>query len=229
MTRLKLHSLASNNGLGWRKGKIYIGNRMKKAVFISAVLGLCQASFCQLDYADLQEGSQLDTIYYYNVKTGKEGEFKAALAFKFKDVVNQYYHTQKDNRLMLEFYDASMAQKPLPEIGLPFADIKVSTRKDNVQLQEDLTPKLRPIVRFEMELPEDVQYHYTVEGGQRLITLTVLWSRGGMTSVQLRETKRKIIKYSVAGVIVAGIVGGIVWIVLSTPEDSDTDQIHVKQ
>jgi len=202
---------------------------MKKWMFLFAALACCAAAFGQLDYSDLNEGAQLDTIYYYNVKTENEGEFKAALAFKFKDVADEYYHTQKGNHLMLEFYDAGIVNKPMPRISEPFMNFKVSTRKDNIQLQEDLKPKIRPIVRFEFDLEKDVQFHYSVEGGQRLITLTINWSKSGMTSEQRREIRRKVIKYSLTTVIVAGLVGGVVWLVKNGPEDQDNSGLYAKQ
>ncbi len=195
----------------------------------AAVLLCLVNAFGQIDSVDLEEGILLDTIYYYNVRSenGRE-EFKAGLGFKFRDIADHYFHGVKDNHLFVEFYDAVVVSKPGPEnLGEPFMDIKITTRKDNVQLMDDLAPKMRSIVHIELELEKDIEYSYTVVGGQKLITLTMPWSKSGATLEQRRETRRKILKYSVGGVIVAGLIGGIIYLV-NDSKDTETGRITVR-
>lgn len=200
---------------------------MKIPLTLLFALWLSGTVFCQLDSVDLHDGFPLDTVYYYNVKTDVKGEYKAGVVFKFREIADDYFHGTKDNHLFLEVYDAGLTGNPGPEkVGEPFKNFKITEKKENVQLVDDLTPRMRTMVRVDMELEEDAGFTYTVVGGQKVITLNILWSREGAPLEKRREFRKKVLKYSIAGVVVAGVATGIVWIFKNSSGDDETGKIH---
>jgi hypothetical protein len=176
---------------------------------------------------DISEKVSLDSIKYLHQKFKGGEESRAAIFFRFNGPSGKYYHNKKGNTLIVEFYDIDINKRPFKEtIGSPFKGVKITTRQDNIQLMEEMGPKLRDVMRMEFTIKKGEEFEYTVTGAHNLVTLSTVSSGKKAAGPQDQKMKSNIWKYVITGAVIAGVVGGIAYLASSTEDTSG--EIHKK-
>jgi hypothetical protein len=95
----------------------------------------------------------------------------------------------------------------------------MKTKNENVQLIEELHPRLRSVVVVELSIEEGLNVDYTMSGELSLIKLTTTWVKHGKLKTQQTQEKSRIWSYVMAGAIVAVLIPVVITIVGRTGDE----------
>ena len=192
---------------------------MKKYRFFAALMlaGLLPV-FSQLD---LKEKAQLVGVQLESKTGATKDETMTDISFIFIDRPTAYYHSQKDNVLTVEFYDAVIGAETLPRIKeQPFTDCMIAMEKMNVNKDiEGMAPEFKDVVRVAFTLEAGVQIDYTMADDFNVVTLYSTWSRTGSIVSMKTAKKSKLWMWVVGGVV--GVSGAAAtYLILSQKSDT---------
>jgi hypothetical protein len=199
-------------------GMVQISNflRMKvRSLLIVLSFLLVLPVFSQLD---LKEKAQLVGVQLESKPGATKDETMSDISFIFIDRPTAYYHSQKDNTLTVEFYDAVIGAEALPRIKQPpFTDCMIANEKLNVNKDiEGMAPDFKDVVRVTFTLEAGVQIDYTMTDDFNVVTLSSTWSKTGSIVSKKTQKKSKLWMWIVGGVV--GVSGAAAAYLLLTGE-----------
>ena len=196
---------------------------MKKYRFFAALMlaGLLPV-FSQLD---LKEKAQLVGVQLESKPGATKDETMTDISFIFIDRPTAYYHSQKDNVLSVEFYDAVIGAEELPKIKQPpFTDCVIAMEKMDVNKDiEGMAPEFKDVVRVVFTLEAGVQIDYTMTDDFNVVTLSSAWSKTGSIVSKKTQKKSKLWMWIVGGVVgVSGATAAYLLLTQETETGGDT-------
>jgi hypothetical protein len=193
------------------------GKHIYTFLFMVSILISSMPVFSQLD---LKEKAQLVGIQVDEKPGATEKEKLTDVAFIFTGKPSAYYHTFKDNVLVIDFYDAEPGEEKLPDITqAPFSGCTIA--KDKIDANKDiegLQPLLKDIVRVTLPVQKELAMDYTLSDDFNVITLSTVWSKGGKIVSKKTQTKTRTIMLIGGGVV--GVTAGVIAYFFLKPEDN---------